>query len=152
MSTEMALNFAPMNTRDLDWVVEQEAVLQPFPWSRGNFTDSLAAGHTCWLMFDAGLPVGYAVMLTVLDEAHLLNFGVARDAQGRGLGRRLLEHLTASARCNAMNVFFLEVRPSNLPALALYRSAGFIEIARRKAYYPSSSGREDAIVMKRELL
>jgi ribosomal-protein-alanine N-acetyltransferase len=141
-----------MSARDLDWVVEQEAVLQLFPWSRGNFTDSLAAGHACWLLFDAGLPVGYTVALTVLDEIHLLNLGVTRDAQGRGLGRRLLEHLIASARRDGIHVFFLEVRPSNLPALALYQSAGFVEIARRKAYYPSTSGREDAIVMKLELM
>ncbi|MCL1860012.1 MAG: ribosomal protein S18-alanine N-acetyltransferase [Proteobacteria bacterium] len=145
-----SLSFVPMAEHDLDWVVEQETVLHRFPWSRRNFTDSLAAGHTCWLMRDADVPVGYAVMLVVLDEAHLLNISVVRAAQGHGLGSRLLEYLFSIARCSGIRQFFLEVRPSNLSALALYRRAGFVEIARRKGYYPSPEGREDAIVMRFE--
>jgi ribosomal-protein-alanine N-acetyltransferase len=139
-----------MVEHDLDWVVEQEASLHRFPWSRGNFTDSLAAGHSCWLMLETGAPVGYAVMLRVLDEAHLLNISVVHAAQGRGLGSRLLEHLISTARSEGLRQFFLEVRPSNLSALALYRRADFVEIARRKGYYPSPDGREDAIVMRLE--
>ena len=146
-----ASNFAPMTERDLDWVVEQEADLHRFPWSRKNFADSLATGHACWLMREAEAPVGYAVMLLVLDEAHLLNISVARAAQGRGLGNRLLEYLLSSARKEGVRQFFLEVRPSNIAALALYRRAGFVEIGRRKGYYPSPEGREDAIVMRVEL-
>jgi ribosomal-protein-alanine N-acetyltransferase len=139
-----------MAEHDLDWVVEQEVSLHPFPWSRGNFTDSLAAGYGCWLMRDADAPVGYAVVLHVLDEAHLLNISVVHTAQGCGLGCRLLEHLIATAKREGFRQFFLEVRPSNLSALALYRRVGFVEIARRKGYYPSSDGREDAIVMRLE--
>ena len=144
------LSFAPMIEHDLDWVVEQEASLHRFPWSRKNFVDSLATGHACWLMRDGDTPVGYAVVLVVLDEAHLLNISVVRTAQGRGLGRRLLEHLLSVARGEGVRKFFLEVRPSNLAALALYRRAGFVEIGRRKGYYPSQDGREDAIVMRLE--
>jgi ribosomal-protein-alanine N-acetyltransferase len=140
-----------MCEHDLDWVVEQEAALHSFPWTRGNFVDSLSAGHGCWLMSDAGRPVAYAIVLIVLDEAHLLNISVVRDAQGRGLGRHLLEHLIADARRGGIRQFFLEVRPSNVPALALYRCAGFVEIGQRKGYYPSSGGRENAIVMRLEL-
>jgi len=143
-----ALSFAPMTEHDLDWVVEQEADLHPFPWSRKNFADSLAAGYDCWRMLEANVPVGYAVVLLVLDEAHLLNISVVRAAQRRGLGSRLLEYLVA--RCEGVRQFFLEVRPSNLPALALYQRAGFVEIGRRKGYYPSRDGREDAIVMRFE--
>ncbi|MDR2881880.1 MAG: ribosomal protein S18-alanine N-acetyltransferase [Azoarcus sp.] len=145
-----SLSFVPMSEHDLAWVVEQEACLHPFPWSLGNFSDSLAAGHSCWLMRDAGVPVGYAVMLGVLDEAHLLNISVVHAAQGCGLGSRLLEYLLSVARSSGVRQFFLEVRPSNLLALALYRRAGFVEIGRRKGYYPASEGREDAIVMRLE--
>jgi len=148
--TECPLSFVPMTDHDLDWVVGQEAVLHRFPWSRTNFTDSLAAGYACWLMCDAGVPVGYAVVLGVLDEAHLLNISVVREVQKRGLGSRLLGHLVTTARNDGVRQFFLEVRPSNLAALALYRRAGFAEIARRKGYYPSPDGREDAIVMRLE--
>lgn len=146
-----SLGFVPMADHDLDWVVEQEAALHRFPWSRANFADSLAAGYACLLMHDAGAPVGYAVVLGVLDEAHLLNISVIHAAQRRGLGSRLLGHLISTARDDGVRQFFLEVRPSNLPAIALYRCAGFVEIARRKGYYPSPDGREDAIVMRLEL-
>ena len=145
-----ALSFAPMGEHDLDWVVEQEASLHRFPWSRKNFTDSLETGHACWLMLETDVPVGYAVVLAVLDEAHLLNISVVRAAQGRGLGSRLLEYLLSIAWSKGIRRFFLEVRPSNLAALALYRRAGFVEIGRRKGYYPSPEGREDAIVMRLE--
>lgn len=149
--TARSLSFAPLGEHDLGWVVEQEACLHSFPWSLQNFIDSLAAGHSCWLMRDAGTPVGYAVVLVVLDEAHLLNISVARDAQGRGLGGQLLGYLISLARSDGIRQFFLEARPSNLSALALYRRAGFMEIGRRKGYYPSREGREDAIVMRLEL-
>ncbi|MCL2162585.1 MAG: ribosomal protein S18-alanine N-acetyltransferase [Betaproteobacteria bacterium] len=148
--TTQSLCFAPMTEHDLDWVVEQETALHRFPWSLKNFADSLAVGHACWLMREADAPVGYAVVLGVLDEAHLLNISVVHAAQGRGLGRRLLEHLLSSAQCSGIRQFFLEVRTTNLVALALYRRAGFVEIGRRKGYYPSSEGREDAIVMRLE--
>jgi len=146
----VSLNFVPMSDHDLDWVVEQEAALHRFPWNRKSFIDSLAAGYGCWLMCNAGTPVGYAVVLNVLDEAHLLNISVIRTAQRHGLGRRFVEYLISTARDSGVRQFFLEVRPSNLPAIALYQRAGFVEIARRKGYYPSPDGREDAIVMRLE--
>ncbi|MCL2876261.1 MAG: ribosomal protein S18-alanine N-acetyltransferase [Betaproteobacteria bacterium] len=146
-----SLNFAPMSGHDLDWVAGQEAALHRFPWSRKIFADSLVAGYACWLMRDADAPVGYAVVLGVLDEAHLLNISVMHTAQRRGLGSRLLEYLISTVRNSGVRRFFLEVRPSNLPAIALYQRAGFVEIARRKGYYPSQNGREDAIVMRLEL-
>jgi len=145
-----SINFVPMSDHDLDWVVGQEADLHRFPWNRKSFSDSLATGYACWLMRDADAPVGYAVVLDVLDEAHLLNISVIRSVQRRGLGRRFVEHLISTARNGGVRQFFLEVRPSNLPAIALYQRAGFVEIARRKGYYPSPDGREDAIVMRLE--
>lgn len=145
-------DFSPMTDLDLEWVVENEAQLHAFPWSKGNFIDSLEAGYSAWVMRQQGRPVAYAVMLTVLDEAHLLNISVAREAQGAGFGRVLLGYLSDEARRGGSSQFFLEVRPSNLPALALYRSHGFQPIGRRKGYYPlREGGREDAIVMRLDL-
>ncbi|MDR1425107.1 MAG: ribosomal protein S18-alanine N-acetyltransferase [Azoarcus sp.] len=145
------LDFVAMGVDDLDWVTAQEGELHRFPWTRGNFADSLASGHACWLMRENGRLAGYAVTLAVLDEAHLLNISVVREAQGRALGLRLLEHLLEAARQSGARQFFLEVRPSNAAARALYRRAGFVEIGRRKGYYPGPEGREDAIVMRLEL-
>ncbi|MDD3676193.1 MAG: ribosomal protein S18-alanine N-acetyltransferase [Thauera propionica] len=144
-------HFSPLTPNDLDWVHAQEVDLHPFPWTRGNFADSLTAGHGAWLMRVDNERVGYAVVLKVLDEAHLLNISVARAAQGKGHGRALLEWLQLTAKRNGAGQFFLEVRPSNLAGLALYRSQGFEQIGRRKGYYPAAGGREDAIVMRREL-
>lgn len=144
-------SIAPMSADDLDWVCAQEAALQPHPWTRGNFADALAAGNEAWLMRVEGEPVAYAVVLRVLDEAHLLGIGVALSAQRRGHGRRLLQHLCEHAAKEGAGSFFLEVRVSNDAAQALYRDMGFDEIGRRRGYYPAADGREDAIVMRRAL-
>lgn len=141
----------PLAAEQLDWVATQEAALQAHPWSRGNFEDSLAAGHEAWLMYEDDTPAAYAIVLRVLDEAHLLTIGVVSGQQGRGLGGRLLAWLCDRAQQEGAASFYLEVRPSNVAALALYARAGFDEIGRRRGYYPAAQGREDAIVMRRAL-
>ncbi len=146
-----AVCFTPMQEDDLDWVSAAERDLHPFPWSRGNFADSFSAGYGCWVMHAQGGRVGYAILLRVLDEAHLLNISIAREAQRRGYGAALLSHLYGQAALCGATQFFLEVRPSNEAALAFYRGEGFELIGRRKGYYPAAQGREDAIVMRRPL-
>ena len=92
------------------------------------------------------------VISVAADEGHILNVCVAPERQGRGHGRRLLRALVDYARdCGAARVF-LEVRPSNPHAIALYHDEGFNEIGRRPRYYPSHDGREDALVMAMELV
>ncbi|MFN4064792.1 ribosomal protein S18-alanine N-acetyltransferase [Parazoarcus communis] len=151
MTTLAAPSLRPMTEDDLDWVVEAEALLHAFPWTRGNFADSLAAGYRCSILQSENRRIAYAVVLHVLDEAHLLNISVVASAQRGGAGSLLLEHLRAQALMQGARHFFLEVRPSNEAAIALYRKSGFTEIGRRKAYYPALEGREDAIVMKLDL-
>lgn len=145
------LDFAPMVAADVAAVMETENRIYPFPWSAGNFADSLASGHSAWVCREGGVMVGYAVMMLVLDEAHLLNISVALERQRAGLGSRLLEFLFAEAKAHGATRMFLEVRPSNASGLGLYRRFGFAEIGRRRAYYPGHNGREDAIVMARDL-
>lgn len=145
------LRFIALDAGHLDWVVEQEQALQAHPWTRGNFEDSLAAGHEAWgLLVDDAL-AGYAIVLRVLDEAHLLTIGIAPGFQGQGLGTQFVERLSVHARDDGAASFYLEVRPSNTAALALYTRSGFVEIGRRRGYYPAQDGREDAIVMRRAL-
>ncbi|PTD98231.1 ribosomal-protein-alanine N-acetyltransferase [Pseudothauera lacus] len=141
------LAYRPMREGDIAWVAEQERELHLFPWTAGNFSDALQAGYSAWLQYDGEQPCAYALMLLVVDEAHLLDLSVVRSAQNRGCGRALLDHLCERARAAGATQMFLEVRPSNTAALALYRRAGFAEIGRRKGYYPALEGREDAIVM-----
>lgn len=146
------ITFLPMSDTDLDWVVAAEAELHAFPWTRGNFVDSLAAGYACRVMLGGDEPLGYAVLLLVLDEAHLLNISILRRHQRQGMALAMLEHLYVSACAAGATQMFLEVRPSNAAALALYRREGFQAIGRRARYYPAADGgREDAIVMRRAL-
>ena len=142
-----ALRFRPMQMADLDTVMAIEPTIYPDPWTRGNFSDSLNAGYSAWVYEELGHIIGYAVVMLVLDEAHLLNLSIAKTHQGRGLGRALLDYMMLIARGHGAANIFLEVRPSNTPALRLYEDVGFSEMAVRRGYYPAAHGREDAILM-----
>jgi ribosomal-protein-alanine N-acetyltransferase len=142
-----AVRFRPLQMRDLDAVMAIEPLIYSHPWTRGNFSDSLQAGYSCWACEQDGELVGYAVLMLVLDEAHLLNISIAREFQGRGLGRSFLDHIIDTARGHGAQMMFLEVRPSNKSAIALYESMGFNEFSVRKGYYPAHKGREDAVLM-----
>lgn len=150
---DLGLTVAPMAVADVDEVVALERSVFPFPWSRGNFLDSLNSGYDCWSVRDeAGVLAGYYLLMYALDEAHLLDVALAPGRQRQGLGRRLLAALATRARSQGMTSILLEVRPSNERALEVYRRHGFIHIGRRKGYYPAGpAGREDAIVMRLEL-
>lgn len=148
---KLAAEFFPMNERDLDGVASLEASLQPFPWSRTNFADSLEVGHSCWVCRLGGDLVGFSVVMSVIDEAHLLNIGIDRRYHGQGYGARMLRTAMESARLGGAGKLFLEVRPSNEQAVALYRHFGFRQIGLRKGYYPAVIGREDALIFDKEL-
>jgi len=139
--------FAPLQVEEVDDVLAIENRAYPFPWSRGNFADSLASGYSAWACRIEGTLMGYAVMMLVIDEAHLLNLTVAPEWQRRGHGTTMLHHLFALARSHGAKRMFLEVRPSNAPGQGLYRKLGFETIGRRRGYYPAGEGREDAVVM-----
>lgn len=151
VALSLPVEMFPLNSHDLDAVAELESGIQAFPWSRGNFADSLAAGHGVWVCRIGGDLVGFAVVMIVLDEAHLLNIGVAGRYQRQGYGARLLQHAMARARGKGAQRLLLEVRVSNERAVALYRQFGFRQIGRRRGYYPAPSGREDALVFEREI-
>ena len=140
-----------MTVADLEEVAAAEQRIHPFPWSPGNFRDSLAAGHDCWLRRHGAALVAFAVVMRAVDEAHLLNISVIAERQRSGLGRALLEFLCDQARQAGMQRMLLEVRTSNESAVAFYRHFDFAEIGRRRGYYPASAGREDAIVMAKTL-
>jgi ribosomal-protein-alanine N-acetyltransferase len=144
------LALVPMVPGDVDEVHALECSVFPHPWSRANFTDSLAAGYDAWLLRDpAGKLAGYFLLMYALDEAHLLDVAVSGERQGTGLGRHLIDTLCERARAMGAESVLLEVRPSNERALDVYKRFGFAEIGRRKGYYPAHEGkREDAIVMR----
>jgi [ribosomal protein S18]-alanine N-acetyltransferase len=139
--------FRAMREADLDRVLEIEPVIYSHPWSRGNFHDSIEAGYSCWVMECATEFAGYGVLMPGVGEAHLLNLSVALAWQGKGYGRALLLHLIDVARSLDAQNLFLEVRPSNRAARRLYAALGFHEVAVRRGYYPSTPGREDALLL-----
>lgn len=143
--------FLPMSVRDLDEVLAIEYNVYSHPWSRGNFSDSIASNYLCRVCRVYGELVGYFVLMLVVDQAHLLNISVKAACQGRGYGARLLRQAMDLARQAGTIALLLEVRPSNHGALALYRQFGFQQIGVRRGYYPAAKGREDALVFTRSL-
>jgi len=141
------LHYRRMRTADLAEVAHLEKSLYAFPWSIGNFRDSLTAGYDCWIVTHGETVIGYGVLMIALDEAHLLNFAIAAEWQNQGIGRGFLGHMVEVARLAGCQIVYLEVRPSNLAARHLYKTAGFHQIAIRPAYYPAVSGREDALFL-----
>jgi ribosomal-protein-alanine N-acetyltransferase len=139
----------PMTVHDLDAVVAIENAAYGFPWTRGNFIDTLAAGYLAEVLEgrEDGV-VGYFVAMAGVDELHLLNVTVAPPRQGHGHGHALLDAVAGHGRRLGMATLWLEVRSSNLRARALYRRRGFAEEGVRRNYYPAAAGRrEDAVVM-----
>ncbi|MDE2368971.1 MAG: ribosomal protein S18-alanine N-acetyltransferase [Burkholderiales bacterium] len=139
----------PMTLHDLDAVVAIETRAYEFPWTRGNFIDSLAAGYLAErLEGPTGETIGYFVAMPGVDELHLLNITVAPALQGRGHGGLLLGEVVQRARALHLGAIWLEVRASNERAHRLYRRHGYVEIGLRRGYYPAAGRREDAVVMK----
>jgi ribosomal-protein-alanine N-acetyltransferase len=142
----------PMREADVEAVHDVERRAYEFPWTAGIFRDCLRADYMAWLLEREGAVIGYFLMSLAAGEAHVLNIAVAPEHQGHGHGRRMLRSLVHLARARGAQRIFLEVRPSNTGAIALYHQEGFNEIGRRPRYYPARDGREDAIVMAMELL
>ena len=136
-----------MVSADIDQVMAIEAASYDFPWTAGIFRDCLRVGYSCWVLDVSDVVAGYAILGVGADEAHLLNLCVDPERQGAGLGGRLLSRVIDLARWHRAGAVFLEVRPSNTPAVHLYRKAGFEVVGRRPRYYPAADGREDALIM-----
>ena len=150
----------PLSVAQLDAVLAIEMQAYDFPWTRGNFIDSLAAGYWARALYAidiahgarAGAMIGYIVAMPGVEEMHLLNVTVALACQGRGHARFMLDALYSHARMQGGRRLWLEVRVSNERARALYESQGYHVKGVRKGYYPAPRGqREDALVMGLEL-
>lgn len=146
----MKLYFCRMQPTDINDVLAIENDLYPFPWTRGNFLDSITNGYEGWLLRDGnGVLKGYFLLMPSVDDAHLLNITVHRDLQGRGLGLLLMNKAKMLAKERKFDAILLEVRASNTRAEKIYARYGFARIGVRKGYYPAPNNeREDGIVMK----
>lgn len=162
------LSFMPMQLADLDAVLDIESVSHIHPWTRKNFSDSLAAAHWSYCIrptlakediapgtfLDSQVLWAYCILYPAVDELHLLNITVSPKLRKLGLGARIMRAIEGVAAQQKMYRIILEVRPTNEPAFALYKKLGFEQIGIRKGYYPANSEtgiREDAIVMAKSI-
>ena len=145
------VRFRAMTPFDVPGVGAVERSSYPFPWSESIFRDCLRVGYLCRVAECAGEVVAYGIVAMGAGEAHVLNICVAESVRGRGVGRRMLMLLIERSVQAGVQDVFLEVRPSNLHAITLYQSFGFIEVGRRRDYYQAVGGREDALVLKLSL-
>ena len=147
------LTFRLMQERDLDAVCALEARAYEFPWSRAIIGGCTTVPYRIWLgtRADEIVHVCQAFLSITLDEAHILNVSVEPSLQGNGLGSQMLDHLIEDARGQGARQMFLEVRESNPAAIQMYINQGFNEVGRRRHYYPTVTGREDALVFGLQL-
>ncbi len=118
------------------------------PWSEHAVLDSLE-NSTFFLLFEEDREVlGYVGLQTVLDEGYITNVAVTKKARKKGVGSALIEQTKKLANEKGLKFISLEVRESNLPAIALYEKQGFKAVGKRKNFY--SHPKEDAIIMTTE--
>ncbi|QCT19775.1 ribosomal-protein-alanine N-acetyltransferase [Jejubacter calystegiae] len=136
-----------LNPEDLAqaWAIEQRS--HAFPWSEKTFASNQGERYLNVRLDVDDEMAAFAITQVVLDEATLFNIAVDPAWQRRGLGRQLLTHLIGELEQRDVLTLWLEVRASNVAAIALYESLGFNEVTVRRNYYPTTDGREDAIIM-----
>ncbi len=144
-----------MQEDDLPTVLAVERSAYRAPWSEAIFRDCLRVQYLCMVVERDADIIGHVVLSFAVGECHILNLCVHPRLHNRGIGRRILRRVLRLARHRKADTVFLEVRASNVPAIALYQSEGFDEVGLRRGYYPAASGnpaqREDAVVMARAL-
>jgi ribosomal-protein-alanine N-acetyltransferase len=160
------LSFLPMTAVDLDSVLAIEAVSHIHPWTKGNFSNSLAAGHWAYCVrpqladaikgsyLDPEILWAYCILFPAVDELHLLNITVSPKLRRLGIGVKMMNAIEGVAAQQNMPRIILEVRPSNTAALHLYQTLGYEQIGLRKNYYPVDAVnglREDALVLTKSI-
>ena len=148
---EIPVSIRTMVHGDLAAVSDIERRSYEFPWNHGVFRDCLLAGYTCIVLEREGAVAGYGILSIAAGEAHILNLCVEPQLRQLGYGDRILDEILQRARRAKVKEIFLEVRPSNTAAIALYEKKGFRQVAFRPAYYQAQQGREDAAVLSLRL-
>jgi len=148
---EASASIRQMRHEDLSHVSDIERRSYDFPWSHGVFRDCLLAGYQCIVLDREGEVAGYGILSVAAGEAHILNLCIEPTYRSHGYGERLLDEILFRARASSVREIFLEVRPSNDHAMALYKKKGFHQVANRPAYYQARKGREDAAVLAKKL-
>ena len=146
------LFYREMGAEDLAIILSIEQQAYSFPWTEGIFRDCLRVGYRCRVLERGDDVVAYGIASVAAGESHILNLCVPPSLRRQGLGKRMLNYLVDEVSAEKIDTILLEVRESNMVAVALYESENFIEIGRRKNYYPASNGKEDALIMARAII
>lgn len=147
----MSIVLQPILESDIDSIVEIENESHLHPWSKSVFRDCLRVSYICDMYTDNGEILVYGIMSVAVGEAHIFNVCVNKKYRRKGYGEKMMEHLIERAKNKNAKTAFLEVRPSNEVAISLYEKLGFTITGKRKDYYPTENGREDAIIMSLKL-
>jgi ribosomal-protein-alanine N-acetyltransferase len=143
---------APATEADLDAIDEIERASFPAPWSREVFAAELLRA---WARIDVARDaaahrlVAFCNYWLVTTELHVLAIATHPDERGKGIAQQLLAAVLATGKSAGCTLATLEVRRSNLAAIALYARAGFKTVHVRSRYYQDDN--EDALVMLAEL-
>jgi ribosomal-protein-alanine N-acetyltransferase len=148
MTRDLTIRRAGLTDVKAIWAIEKQCF--PSPWSRWSFLAELGHQFSHTLVAGPSSPEswetwGYIVFWVVAEEMHILNLAVHPRRRRHGIARALLTEALTQARELEAQVAWLEVRPSNNPALNLYGSFGFKEVGRRPRYYDDTQ--EDAILL-----
>jgi [ribosomal protein S18]-alanine N-acetyltransferase len=125
-------------------------------WQLDDISSCFQAGYYGVVISDEFDPfcsqiVAYGVILIQTDECQLLNILVDEKYRRSGLASRLLNNMLMMSRQRGCDAMYLEVRVSNVAAIALYNKVGFIQVRVRKNYYRSDTGHEDALILSLRL-
>ena len=138
-----------MELQDVPQIAELEKVCFSDPWSEKSIVSELDNPLSCWLVAVSGEQVvGYVGSQTVLDGSDMMNIAVSPDFRRKGIAESLIEALISFLHERGSRCLILEVRASNVPAIALYGKLGFLEIGRRRNYYRNP--KEDALILRKE--
>lgn len=154
-SNQHSVRIRAAEPSDLAAIMTIEKASQSHPWSESVMAGYLARESIGWVISpdnESDQLAGFAIITSAAGEAELLDIAVAPSYRGHKYGERLLDFLLERLQKGGNERVFLEVRASNVAAINLYEKSGFCRVGVRHGYYPSTQGREDALIYAQELL
>ena len=143
------MKMIPMNESHVAQVAALEKLCFSDPWSETSIASELENPLSLWLIAEEdGAVCGYVGSQTVLDETDMMNIAVRPDCRRKGIAAALIAELVSRLKARGRRMLRLEVRESNLPAIALYKAMGFTQLGLRKNYYRNP--KENALILGKE--
>ncbi len=144
-------NITPMSIDDLMDVYNLEVESYDFPWTKEILRDCILYKYDAFTIYLNNLLVGYIIAKISSPETHILNLTINANFRKKGLGKSLIQLIINDSRIRGAEDIILEVRVNNINAIALYEKLDFKKVGKRKNYYESKEGREDAYVLQLKL-